>query len=282
MRGSDDRKFRRFERQQRKTSVVIKGKSGDHMSKNFELLYQMGKAQDMLHADAEAASNTVAAAELSESTPTLEIAGLAREEVTKLVHRLFLLPGTEAPHHVVFAGTEPGDGCTWMCAHAAELLAAQVGNSVCIVDCNLSSPSLHEQFGVDNHYGLADALVGDGPVRQYARQLSRPNLWLVSCGAAGGNSQQLLTSGRMRARISELRAEFDYVLMDVAPTNICNHAMTFGSLLDGVVLVIKANSTRRDSTREAVQQLRASNVRVLGVVLNQRTFPIPESIYKRL
>lgn len=252
------------------------------MSKNFELLYQMGKAQEMLQADAEAAPKTDAAVELTDAKPTLEIDGPAREEVAKLVHRLFLLPGTEAPHQVVFSGTEPGNGCSWMCAHAAELLAAQVGNSVCIVDCNLSSPSLHGQFGVDNHFGLADALSGDGPIRQYAQQLSRPNLWLLSCGAVGGNAQQLLASGRMRARISELRAEFDYLLMDVAPMNVSNHTMVFGSQMDGVVLVIKASTTRRDSTREAVQQLRASNVRVLGVVLNQRTFPIPESIYKRL
>jgi Mrp family chromosome partitioning ATPase len=124
--------------------------------------------------------------------------------------------------------------------------------------------------------------VGDGPIRQFARQLSRQNLWLVSCGAPAGDTQQLLASGRMRARISELCAEFDYVLLDVAPMNASNHTMMFGSLLDGVVLVIKANTTRRDSAREAVQQLRASNVRVLGVVMNQRTFPIPESIYRRL
>jgi hypothetical protein len=252
------------------------------MSKNFELLYQMGKTPEMLHADAKPVLQTVAPVDLSQSTPALEIDGVAREEVTKLVHRLFLSGVAEGPRHVVFSGTELANGCTWMCVRAAEILASQVGNSVCIVDCNLSSPSLHQQFGVENHYGLSDALVGEGPIRQYARQLSRQNLWLVSCGAATGDSQQLLASGRMRARISELRAEFDYVLLDVAPMNTSNHTMMFGSLLDGVVLVIKANTTRRDSAREAVQQLRASNVRVLGVVMNQRTFPIPESIYKRL
>jgi len=64
--------------------------------------------------------------------------------------------------------------------------------------------------------------------------------------------------------------------------NVCNHAMMFGGLLDGVVLVIKANSSRRDSARDAVQELRSANVRVLGAVLNKRTFPIPERIYKRL
>jgi Mrp family chromosome partitioning ATPase len=83
-------------------------------------------------------------------------------------------------------------------------------------------------------------------------------------------------------RISELRSEFDYVLMDVAPLNSCNHSMFLGGLSDGVVLVLKANSSRRDSTREAIQQFQDANVRVLGAVLNQRTFPIPERIYKRL
>jgi protein-tyrosine kinase len=254
------------------------------MSKNFELLYQVGKAGDMLRADAEPVPAPVVdlPLDLSPSIPAVEIGGMAREELTKLVHRLFLVGGEQGPRHVVFTGTELGNGCTWMCAHAAEILASQVGGSVCIVDGNLSSPSLHHQFGVDNHFGLADALAGDGPIRQFARQLSRSNLWLLSCGAVNENSQQLVASGRIRARISELRAEFDYVLMDVAPMNVCNHTMTFGSLLDGVVLVIKATSTRRDWAREAVQQLRESNVRVLGVVLNERTFPIPERIYKRL
>jgi len=252
------------------------------MSKNFELLYQTGKTQDMLRVDPVSESTTLPPSEPSSFTPALEIEGMAREEVSKLVHRLFLAPGTEGPHHVLFTGTEAENGCTWMCAHAGEILASQVRNSVCVVDCNLSSPSLHRQFGVENHFGLADALAGSGAIRQYARQLSRQNLWLVSCGSVDAGSQQLLTSDRMRARISELRSEFDYVLVDAAPMNVCNHAMMFGGLLDGVVLVIKANSSRRDSARDAVQELRSANVRVLGAVLNKRTFPIPERIYKRL
>jgi Mrp family chromosome partitioning ATPase len=141
---------------------------------------------------------------------------------------------------------------------------------------------LHEQFKVENDYGLSDALIGDGPIRQYAQRLSRPNLWLVSSGVEHDSSQELLTSGRMRTRIAELRAEFNFVLMDVAPLNVCNLAMVFGGQSDGLVLVLKANSTRRDATREITQQLQAANVRMLGAVLNQRTFPIPENIYNRL
>ena len=80
----------------------------------------------------------------------------------------------------------------------------------------------------------------------------------------------------------ELRAAFDYVLIDAPPLNICNDAVVLGGLSDGVVLVLKANSSRRDTARQALEQLRAANIPIFGAVLNQRTFPIPDGIYKKL
>jgi len=252
------------------------------MSRNFELLNQMGKAPVMMPTEPEPQmAASVPVQDASTYIPPLEIDGMAREEITKLVHRLFLLTGAQAPRRVVFTSTEPGNGTSWVTARVAEILASQVGRSVCIVDCSLRSPSLHQEFGVENHHGLSDALRGEGPVRNYARQLRR-NLWLVSCGASSESAHALLTSDRMRMRISELSNEFDYVLMDVAALNTSNDGVVLGHLVDGVALVLKANSSRRDSTRDLIQLLQASNVRVLGAVLNQRTFPIPERIYSRL
>lgn len=250
------------------------------MSRNFELLNQLGKGPVVLQPEVEPA--IIPPAAVYSSIPALEIDGVAREEVSKLVHRLFFLAGDEAPHCVVFTGTESGNGSTWMCAHAGAILASQVGRSVCLVDCNLRSPGLHRHLGVENQAGLAEALRGSDPIRQYAQQLSPPNFWLVSTGAANENAQELLTSDRMRMRISELKSEFDYVLLDVAALNTCNHGTVLGSLTDGIVLVLKAHFSRRDSATETIQELQASNVHVLGAVLNQRTFPIPERIYSRL
>ena len=86
----------------------------------------------------------------------------------------------------------------------------------------------------------------------------------------------------MRLRMSELRAEFDYVLIDAAALTDAIDAVVLGSGADGVVLVLKANTSRRESARKATQELQNARVRVLGAVLNQRTFPIPDSIYKKL
>jgi Mrp family chromosome partitioning ATPase len=92
----------------------------------------------------------------------------------------------------------------------------------------------------------------------------------------------MLGSDRMRSRLAELRGIFDYVLIDAAPMNACNDAIVLGGYSDGVVLMLKANSSRRETARKALQDLQTANVPALGAVLNQRTCPIPEALYKRL
>ena len=53
-------------------------------------------------------------------------------------------------------------------------------------------------------------------------------------------------------------------------------------MADGVVLVIEANSTRREAARMAKETFESANVKLLGAILNNRTFPIPESLYRKL
>ncbi len=262
------------------------------MSRNFELLQRIGREQALY------TNEPVAAAELTPETEmapgqqpvvfaepqpsSLVMSDGEVEEFTRLVQRLFIVPGNDSPRSVVFTSPERNAGCTWVCARVAEILARQVAGSVCAVDANLRNPGLHAQFGVSNEQGLADALTKSEPVRNFARNLSRSNLWLLSSGSSHEGAQNLLSSDRMRLRLSELRAEFDYVLVDAAAMSETNDAALLGSGSEGVVMVLKANSSRRESARTAMHDLEMAKARVLGAVLNQRTFPIPDSIYKKL
>ena len=263
------------------------------MSRNFELLQQIGKENDIfavppptrepevlveppplaMEPAVEAAATTLPAAALE--TPGIE-------EVRTLVQRVFLLQGGQSPHVVVFAGTESGNGCSWICARTAEALACQVNGLVCVVDANLRAPGLHQQFDVPNHNGLSDALLKNEPMNAYVTQLSLPNLSLVSCGAEAEAAQSLLTSNRMRGRLRELRSMFDYVLVDTSAMNASNDAIVLGAVSDGAILVLKANTSRKETARNAVREFQTASVKVFGAVLNQRTFPIPESIYNKL
>jgi Mrp family chromosome partitioning ATPase len=275
------------------------------MSRNFELLQNIGKeeeyfqperlltepapesvpvpASDLSYESSAAAAPSQAPTQVSSAEPLqFSMEGSQLAELAKLVQRVFLLPGGEYNHTVVFTSSDAGNGCSWICARVGELLASQVTGTVCLVDANLQSPTLHEQFAVPNQHGLSDALRQSGSIRGYVSQLSRRNLALVSCGSESKDAQSMVTSDRMRMRLSELRSEFDYVLIDCPSMSVSNEAVSLGSAADGVVLVLKANSTRKDRARNAVRDLQAAKVKVLGAVLNQRTFPIPDKLYNKL
>jgi polysaccharide biosynthesis transport protein len=259
------------------------------MSRNFELLQNLGREREMFEAPVESTATVVEEHAIKAPSGPVELQPLQlkmeeaqRDEMFKLVQRVFLTPGAGRGRMVVVSAMEAGNGCSWICARMAEVLASQVSGSVCVVDANLRSPGLHREFAVPNHYGLTDALQVAEPIRRFVTSLSRPNLWLLSCGAEVEGMQSMLSSDRMRALLPELQREFDYVLIDAPPIESGDDCVVLGRSSEGIVLVLRANSSRRETARKAVRDLESANVRVLGAVLNRRTFPVPESIYRKL
>ena len=82
--------------------------------------------------------------------------------------------------------------------------------------------------------------------------------------------------------MAELKAAFDFTLIDGPPVNRYADTLLLGKMADGVALVVQANSTRREAAKKAKENLEFANVRVLGTVLNKRLFSIPEFLYCRI
>ena len=206
----------------------------------------------------------------------------ASDEALRLVQQIFLLQTQEPPRAVVFAGIDHGNGCSRICGAVAEALARNSRKPVCLVEANFRSPALPALFGTTNHHGLTDALLHDGPIRSFAKPMGHDMLWLLSSGALAADSPKLLSSGPLKTRLAELRAEFDFVIIDAPPLTRYADAIALGQVSDGLILVLEADSTRKKAAQMAAANLRSSNVSILGAVLNKRTFPIPEKIYSRL
>jgi capsular exopolysaccharide synthesis family protein len=256
------------------------------MSKNFELMQQNGKDQEFqpnrkIESPAPITFGNGNGSSYRE-TDGLDLDQLAGEESLRLVQRVFLLQAQEPPHMVTFAGIDHGSGCSRICVRVAETLAKNIRGSVCLVEANLRSPALPGMFGTTNHHGLTNSLMQDGPIRSFAKPVRGDNLWLLSSGALAADSANLLNSERLKTRFAELRKEFDFVLIDAPPLTRYSDAIALGQLTDGFVLVLEANSTRREAALKVSENLRAAHIQVLGAVLNKRTFPIPESLYNKL
>jgi Mrp family chromosome partitioning ATPase len=168
-----------------------------------------------------------------------------------------------------------------VCAAVAEALVDHVAGSICLVDANLRSPSLHAAFGVEPGEGFSDLLREPGDVRACVRQL-RSNLWLLSAGSSCAEDRGLLAGEQARICLNDIRALFDLVLVDTSPIGTYNNAIPLASAVDAAVLVVEANATRREVAKKAVVHLTDANVRILGAVLTNRTFPIPTALYRKL
>ena len=120
----------------------------------------------------------------------------------------------------------------------------------------------------------------NGSTRGPSRRVT-DNLWLASGDSACRNGASP-TLDDVQTWISDLPAEFAHVVISAPPIGLYTDAALLGQTADGVVLVLEANSTRRVAALKAKLALDASNIRVLGTVLNNRRFPIPERIYRLL
>ncbi len=217
-----------------------------------------------------------------EMRPVPEAHALSREELVRLVRTVFLSPGENSPQIVLFTGAGPEAGCSSICLGAAEALAAQMAGTVCVVDSDLRHPSLHMGCGVDRQRGLCEMLSDAATLHECVRKLPGENLWFLSGGLADAGSLGIVNAGRLGECITALRKQFSFVLLDSPCANLYADATSLGQCADGVILVVSAHSTRRESALRAKESLQAAGARLLGAILNKRTYPIPQTVYDRL
>lgn len=205
-----------------------------------------------------------------------------REEALRLAQTVFLAGAPSGPRAVVFSAVKSGEGCSYVSVRAAEALAALGAGSVCLVDGNLRNPSIHHYFRLHSDLGLIDAIFAQQTVKDFVQPAGVAGLNVLCAGSSFSDPAGAVNSRSLRMRMAELRSAFDYVIVDAPAASQCADAAFLGRLVDGVVLVVEADSTRRHTAQKAKQDLESAGAPVLGVVLNKRTYPIPESIYRLL
>lgn len=254
------------------------------MSRNFELMQRAGAEIEALQVGIPVTQEW--ASEPHENVrrygSSQDADGIARDELFKLVQRIF---GGTSPNRyraVVFADVDLKQGSARLCAEAARMLARSTSGNVCLVDANRHSFLLPRILRTKNRDGLTDAICQEGPIRKFTQKLNPDNLRFLSYGSSGRDSGNALTSDGLKTRIEELLNEFDYLLFNAPSVNLDETATLLGPLVDGVILVVEANSTHRKVARKAKEHLTSANVRLLGAVFNNRTFPIPAAVYSKL
>jgi receptor protein-tyrosine kinase len=244
------------------------------MSRNFDLLTEIERERETGSENGRVRVAGVRPA-VTENSPVIDETPEG-QELFRLVSSIFLSGREDDPRQVVFIGVENESGSSSVCANAGRILASCTSKPVCVVDANVRAARLTHILGIEK----AKSMPGK-PVREQCVQVNG-NLWLAGTDLMTDARGALLPAEELDHRLAQLGTVFEYVLIDAPGVRVSRDAEFIALRADAAVLIVEADKTRRARAAKAKEGLEAAGVRLLGTVLNNRSFPIPEKIYNLL
>jgi len=190
----------------------------------------------------------------------------AAEAFRKLRTNLQFLDVDNPPKMIVVTSPSPSEGKTTTSINAA-LALAEAGYNVVLVDGDLRRPRLAKYLDVVGSVGFSTALSGAAPVNDVLQQTKYPRLTILAAGAIPPNPSELLSSMSAKRILSELRSQFDYVLIDSAPLLAVTDGAILAAEADGALIAVRAGKTKREQLSHAIGMLNDVGTNILGAVL---------------
>jgi receptor protein-tyrosine kinase len=188
------------------------------------------------------------------------------EAFRELRTNLSFLEVDDPPRVLVVASSAPGEGKTTTAINIA-LALAEAEHSVVLVDGDLRRPKLDKYLNLIGSVGLSTVLAGRASLHEVLQKTRFPGLTALTSGAIPPNPSELLGSMATKKVLNEMRAGFDYVIVDSSPLLPVTDAAILAAAADGVLVIAHFAVTKRAQVIHAVGKLRSVEARILGAVL---------------
>lgn len=199
----------------------------------------------------------------------------AREQLRGLVQRIFFSDTTHPVRQVVISAAESRTDVAGICRQVGEILSLETTARVAVVAGDL--PGLPA-----GDAACPESSFPDTRKRDPAATRVRSNLWLSPGLRQKDAGRKGMSSAAWYARLCELRREFEYSILEGPAAGESSDAAIAAQVADGMILVLTAHGTRRASVHWIRETLKSTRTHLLGTILAERRFPIPERIYRRL
>jgi hypothetical protein len=189
-------------------------------------------------------------------------------QIRALVQQLFFRRESKPVRHVGFVPIEASTETATLCLEVARVLAEEDRYDVGLIDAHPDSVPLQTKLQIPSHN------------RAEASWPMAPRLWMVPRQSWLPDPSEQRIAEQNLSRLRELTTEFDFSILWCAPASWLTASI--GQTCDGLVLVLAANKTRRLVAAQIKDQLSKAQVPLLGTVLAERRFPVPQGLYRSL
>ena len=183
----------------------------------------------------------------------------------------FMLPKNNDTGKVVFVtSTVKGEGKTFTSVNLA-LTLANPSKKVLIIGSDIRNPQL-QRYNTSRKglKGLTEFLYDDTTKIEDIVHVSSFNPYcnVIYSGSIPPNPTELLTNGRYRILLEQLKPDYDYIIVDTAPLMLVTDTFLFADLADATVYVTRSGHTEKTLIDFANKNINAGKIKNVGFVLN--------------
>lgn len=162
-------------------------------------------------------------------------------------NNLQFLSGGDNRKVITITSNLPNEGKSFVSANMAATFAL-TGKKVLIIGLDLRNPQLHHVFDVAN-LGMTNYLSGQtSDWKSLVKAVPEyESLDFFPAGPVPPNPNELLMSPRLESLMQELRAEYDYIIIDSAPVGVISDTFLINTVTDTNVFVVRAGQTAKKS-----------------------------------
>jgi capsular exopolysaccharide synthesis family protein len=190
----------------------------------------------------------------------------AEESYRALRTRLLRARSTQTLRSIVITSPSQGEGKTLTSLNLALCCAQLRDMRILLIDGDIRSQGLSRLVRTSNEVGLAQVLAEQCEPENAVMATDLPNLFVLPSGTLSSPAPELFANKRWQELVSWCHETFKLVLVDSPPSLNLSDVELISAACDGVLMVVRARQTRRDSLRKSVAQIDAK--KLLGVVFN--------------
>lgn len=178
----------------------------------------------------------------------------------------------------------PDEGKSTLALSLAAIIA-QGNRKAILVDCDIRNPALSEMLTPDAKAGFLDVISGAASLDDVLWREPISGLAFLPAvpSARISHSSDVLASQKTRDLLEQLRASYDYVIIDLSPLAPVVDARVMVPLVDSFILIVEWGRTKIDVAQLALDHVRKVGDNLLGIVLNKadmKTFGRYANVYE--